>query len=237
MKKIILVLAALSLQYGIANAQTSDTDNSGETIRLGGVSVGTIESIIIESIIIDKQDQVPRITISIKARFPDFANSLDDILIGRGNLGKCQQRFYWRGSTSVNNGGESLQMTSEVAYELWTCGDVFGNVRWVGDARNVDWKLFVRPAPLDKLYISARVNDIHGWPNWIEGAFGVRITENMKVGLAASCGTCSCMDVMGSVRPRFDDSEFSVEEDGTVFVAATLSVNSDVLTKVLACTP
>ena len=232
MKRIILVLAALSLQYGIANAQSSDTDNSGKTIRLGGVSVGTIESITI-----DKQDQGPRVTISIKARFPDFANSLDGILNDRGNLGKCHQRFYWRGRTSVISGGESLTMTSRVAYEVWTCGDVFGNVRWVGDARNVDWTLFVRPAPLDQLYISARVNDIRGWPNWIEGAFGVRITENMEVGLPASCGTCSCMDVMKSVRPRFDDSEFSVEKDGTVFVAATLSVNNDVLTKVLACTP
>ena len=232
MKSLIMVVAALLLQYGFANAQSSDAANAGKTIRLGGVSVGTIESVVI-----DKNDQGPRFTISVRMKFPDFATNLDKILSARGNLGKCQQRFFWRGDTSMHGGGKTLNMTSRVAYEAWLCIKHIDNLRIAGDARNVDWTLFVQPAPLDQLYVSARVNDIRGWPNWIEAAFGVRITENVELALPTSCGTCSCMDVVKSVLPRLDDSEFTVEKDGTLLVAATLSVDNNVLTKVLACTP
>ena len=232
MKTFIVVVGALLLQYGFANAQSSDAANAGKTIRLGGVSIGTIESVEI-----DTNDQEPRIKISVKARFPNFANSLDKILSDRGNLGKCQQRFFWRGGTVMHGGGKTLKMTSGVAYEAWVCIKHIDNVHIAGDARNVDWTLFVKPAPLDQLYLSAHVDDIRGWPNWIETAFGVRITENVELALPTSCGTCSCMDVVKSVLPRLDESVFTVEKDGTLLVVATLSTDNDVLTKVLACTP
>ena len=209
-------------------------------IKLGDINVGTIEDVRI-----DEDGEGFRIRIHVTAMFPSFAENLDTILKKKGNMGGCQQRFFWRGNTALRGGGDELNLKSRIGYEAWTCPRPirlpFGGtiplprVRVFGDARNAQWTMFVKPAPLDQIYLSARINDVVGWPNWVEKLFGVHITENVPIGLPKTCGSCSCEELVFDLRPRLDNAQYTVGDDGKLRMAVVLSVNDDVLHKVLAC--
>ena len=236
-RRLPMVVAALAVAVTMKGGAQS---NENPTIALGNDNVGTIESVRI-----DKEGKGSRIDIHITAKFPMFPTSLDDILKSKGNIGGCQQRFFWRGDTKLNGGGAELSLTSRIGYEAWTCPQPiklpFGKkislprVRVIGDARNVQWTMFIKVGFLDEIYLGAHVNNIVGWPNWIEKLFGARITKHIPIVLPKACGSCSCKDLMSKTRPRLNITQFTVGEDGELQVMAVLSVNDDVLHWVLSC--
>lgn len=240
MKKALVLLIAIMWIGGTALAQSSTSEDENLKIRIGDKAVGTVEDVRI-----DKSSQGSRISIHVDAKFVSFPQKLDEILKEKGNLGGCQQRFFWRGNTSVRNVGNTLAMSSRLAYEVWTCprpirlpwgGKIpIPRAHILGEVKTVNWTLFIRPAPIDEIYVSARVDDVVGWPNWLEKILDVGITEHIAIKIPDACGVCPCSQFVDSVRPKFESVDFDIEEDSTLRVSTTFSVDEGVLTEVLRC--
>lgn len=240
MKQSAIVLAILFSTCSVASPQSSPTPHHNLEIRIHDVPIGTIDRVQIEDSETDS-----RILIHVDAIFDQFGTKLDKILREKGNIGGCQQKLFWRGSTSVQRGGETLKLSSRLAYEAWTCPRPirlpFGgkiqlpDARWFGDVRNVDWTLFIKPATIDNLYISARVDNIVGWPNWVEKLFGARITESIAITLPESCGRCMCSKFVEAVQPDFERGRFDTTTAGAVRISATFSIKNTFITEILRC--
>ena len=116
---------------------------------------------------------------------PSFTQTLDRVLGSQGNFGGCSSRLYWAGSTSIGQYGTSLVLSSRVRYEQWVCGIPLLGDRYIfQDTKTVDWRLFVDPARLDNLRISAQVENVQNLQNDLERALGLRVREDITDSVA-----------------------------------------------------
>ena len=225
-KVFIATLLLFAMLAPLARAQ----DRSALAIEFQGETIGTIEGLSLEPTSDDPSTLLVRLT----ARFPLFTETLDRVLGEEGNFGSCSRRLYWAGSTSIDQYGASLKLSSRIRYEQWVCGVPFvGDQRIFRDTKTVDWRLFVEPDRLDNLQISAQVENVRNLQNDLERALGLRVRENIRIPLPAYCGRCECSQVTTALRPTVEAARFS-QEGGDVRVTVTFSVASD-LTDALAC--
>ena len=176
--------------------------------------------------------------VRLTASFPSFTQTLDRELRKRGNFGGCSSRLYWAGSTSIRQHGASLKLSSRVRYEQyeqWVCGiPIIGDERIFRDTKTVHWRVFVEPARLDNLRISAQVENVTNLQNDLERALGLRIREDLRIPLPAYCGKCQCSQIINSLRPVVEAAQFSRADGGKVRLTVTFSVAND-LTAALSC--
>lgn len=240
LQKILVSLLPLLLTANVSLAESPSNAKNNEEIKIGDRVVGTVGQVRI-----DKNEEGSRIVIEVNAEFPSFARKVDEILKAKGNLGGCQERYFWRGNTRLHRGGQTLKVTSRLGFEAWTCprpirlpfgGQIsIPRARVFGDARDVNWTLFIEQAPIESLHVSARVDNIVGWPDWFEDILGVRITEKLAVEIPEYCGTCRCSEVADSLRPEFETVDFQISPVGTLRASAVFSVEDHLLTELLRC--
>ena len=192
-------------------------------------------------------DQNEKMKIEIEAIFDSFPEKLDEILTKKDNLtGKCPYRLFWRGRTSIR-GAEAgkLHLSSRLGYELYVCvpkKKIFGmsvptnklTFKHLSDAGMVDWTLFVNSARIDELYVSAKLTNIKGLPDWLEAIFGLHVTKHIMVNIPDLCNSCKCSDMIKGVALTFERAAFSVENEHNVKVVATFTALNN-LGAVLGC--
>ena len=223
----------------------------------GGISVAEAQS---NTPIYMQEKEVGRITdlrilpgqgentrIEIKAMFSSFPENLDQVLIAKKDLAEgCKYKLHWRGQTSIRGAEASkLHLSSGLAFEQWICFPkrrILGvtvplnklNFNLLGDAVTVQWTLFVNPARIDELHVSAKLTNIVGYPDWLEDLFGLQITRNIKVRIPDLCERCKCSEIIEGTALTFEGATFSVENERDVKVVATVAVSND-LAAVLGC--
>ena len=137
------------------------------------------------------------------------------------------------GGTSIRHYGASLGLSSRVRYEQWVCG-FLGDHRIFRDTRTIEWRLFVEPNRLDKLRISAQVDNVRNLQNDLEQLLNLRVREDIAIPLPIDCGGCPCDQVISDLQPAVDDFRFEDAGDGAVRVTVAFSIASD-LSDVLGC--
>ena len=108
------------------------------------------------------------------------------------------------------------------------------NFNLLGDDVTVQWTLFVNPARVDELHVSAKLTNIVGYPDWLEDLFGLHIARNIKVRIPDLCVRCKCSEIIEGTALTFEGATFSVENERDVKVVATVAVSND-LAAVLGC--
>ena len=144
----------------------------GSAVTLEGRQVGTIESIDIWT----DPGNAARFNVVVKASFADFAADLDRFLEGKGIFqNRCSRRIYWVGDSAVIGAGSALHLSSRVRYEQWACSSL-GDARLLRETRSVRWSVSVPRAPLDRIAVTAALDDIVDFPDAAERMFGLRGT-------------------------------------------------------------
>ena len=207
-----------------AGVDAQDIDVQGQTI-------GSIDGLKLGSDPNDASTLVVRLT----ANFPSFTHALDHILVTRGNLGSCSKRLYWVGNTSIREDGASLALSSRLRYEQWACGlPIIGDKRIFRDTKTVDWRVFVVPALLDNLRVTAQVENVRNLQNDLEERLDLRVREEISIPLPAYCGVCECSEIMDALRPTVEAAQFSHVEDDMMRLTISFSMASD-LSRALDC--
>ena len=195
----------------------------GQPIRIEGRKIGWVKPFDIEL-----DESKPRQTIELSAVFPNFSAALDAHFSEKGNLRSCSNRFYWRGDTSIDRIGHDMRLSSDVAYEKWNCeGGAMFTFKIFGVVGTIDWILEIRPAPLQRLYIDARVTNIRGVDNNIEKLFGLRFSESIPIPLPPKCGICTCTNLAANLDANLSSVNFSRMEDD-IILTAKFSASSDI---------
>lgn len=202
----------------------------GTAITLEGRQVGTVESIDMWT---DPGDAA-RVKVVVKVSFDELAATVDWYLAGRGFFqNRCSRRIYWVGDTEVIDAGAALQLSSKVRYEQWACSSL-GDARLLRETRNVLWSVYVGRAPIDRVSVTATLDDIVDFPDGVERMFGLRVREEIPIPLPATCGTCDCAAVVETLQPVFEALTFS-HRAGRVAATATLSTADP--WQAMACVP
>ena len=223
-----LARAALAvLALGTPASGTALQDGALD-IDFHGLAIGAVEGLRIES------GDPSTLTVVLEARLVSPAETIDGVLSSRGNMrGGCSSRLYWVGGTSIRHYGAALGLSSRVRYEQWVCG-FLGDHRIFRDTRTIEWRLFVEPNRLDKLRISAQVENVRNLQNDLEQLLNLRVREDIAIPLPIDCGGCPCDQVVSDLRPAVDDFRFEDAGDGAVRVTVAFSIASD-LSDVLGC--
>ena len=192
--------------------------------------IGTVEGLHVEAAANDSSNLMVRLV----ARFTSLTGVLDDALRAQNNfLKRCSRRLYWVGNTSIRHYGGSLGLSSRVRYEQWVCG-LFGDHRLLRNTKTVEWRLFVEPAPLNNISISAQVTNVRSLQNDLERLLGLRVRDNIAIPLPTDCGACDCEQLSAALRPEIESLRFEDAGNGAVRMVLMFSVASD-LTDVLKC--
>ena len=191
-------------------------------IPYDGQRIGSVKI----DIVPDTTDQ-SRALVSAAARFDSFTQTLDRILGSRGDfLGGCSKRLYWAGGTRVRDAGASLGLASRARYEQWLCGAI--KTRLLRDTKTFHWRVLVRANRIENIRLEARVENIENFPNDLERAFGLRVTEILRLPIPARCGKCSCSEMTRDLEPVFRGAQFSMD-GGTLRLKVEFSIKNDLL--------
>ena len=202
-------------------------------IKLQGRKIGSVENISIKG----TDNDPSRLLIYLTANFGSFAQDLDHILRSKGNFKGCSTRIYWTGNTSVRGTGKSLRLSSRLRYEKWWCKKILGKRmkgRIFRDTKTVHWRLFINPAQIDKIKISAQLENIKNFPDDLENLLKLRIPKEIKVPIPARCGKCKCKKFTDSFKPEFTGSDFS-SANGDVRIRVGFSIKGTLTNELLRC--
>ena len=204
-------------------------------IKLQGRKIGYVENIRIKA----ADNDPSRLLIYLTANFGSFAQNLDRILRSKGNFKGCSTQIYWSGNTSVRGTGKSLGLSSRLRYEKWWCKKILGKRmkgRIFRDTKTVHWRLFIKPAPIDKIKIGARVENILNFPDDLERLLKIRVPKEIKINfpIPKSCGKCKCKKFTDSFKPEFTGSDFS-SANGDVRIRVGFSIKGTLTKELLRC--
>jgi len=227
---VSLRLALLAVVLGLTFSR-ADGQETEQNISFGNESLGVLEQLRMEA---DEHDAT-RMLLLLTMRLDSLAEKLDRVLTGRLNEA-CEHRLYWVGATDVRALDAHLRLSSRVRYEFWQCIDLIlvdVKTRILQDTKSVTWKLYIDPAPIDDLEISAELTNIEKFPDALERWFDLRVRKDIKIPIPLRCGQCQCSDIVNTLRPRFESARFG-ETGGAIRVVVTFSVGAD-LTKLVPC--
>ena len=219
------------------------SDSSGNVLREGpagsidlkysGRQIGTLDGLTL----LPANDSSSSFLLELTASFPNFVQTLDRILAEQGNLGSsCDDQLHWVGGSSVRGASATLDLTSNVRNEKWRCSGSSATRKTSEDTRVIDWWLGVTAARLDDLLVVAQVVDIKGVPTLFQSLLGLRVRKEFKVPLPTECGACDCASVVEILRPELRGIRFRHASNGTMRLAATISVPSNLI-GLLECVP
>ena len=194
---------------------------SSQEITFRGDNVGSFNS----------WDVQPGFLIYSSVLLPSLPRQIDEYLTAQGDLEResWSRRVYWRGSTGISHGGESLGLRSRVTYDQWTRVDLLlGELktRLFQDTKWVEWEIKIPPARLDELRLVGEVTNIKGLPDFIDDLLVGDFRTEIEVPLPSSCGSCSCEDLAERLNGKFRGAEFTPSDDGSVRVDLEFTVEA-----------
>ncbi|MDD9986731.1 MAG: hypothetical protein OXQ31_10700 [Spirochaetaceae bacterium] len=181
-------------------------------------------------------DVRPGLLIYSSVLLPSLPRQIDEYLTAQGDLESehWSRRVYWRGSTVIRHGGESLGLRSRVTYDQWARVNLLFDelkTRVFQDTKWVEWELTIPPARLDELRLVGEVTNIEGLPDFIDDLLVDHFATEIDVPLPSNCGSCSCKDLAERLNANFRGAVFSPSDDGSarVDVEFTVEVDPEVL--------
>ena len=148
----------------------------------------------------------------------------------------CSQRLYWRNGTTIRHGGPRLGLKSKIRFEQWACVDLLFDTlktELVTVSTDFEWVLFVEPAGMDKLKLSAQVTNVRNVPPAIEEWLGLRIRKDIEIPIPTDCGSCDCTNIIKTLDAKFSNVSFEAA-DGRVRMVTQFSAKGN-LNKLLGC--
>ena len=213
-------VVALSDEQGTTEIQ-GDSIPLGIDIPLDERTIGTVENL---RLVPDATD-TNRGNAIITARFDHFLRDLDKHLTDSGDLTNSNwYSVYWVGKSRIISADYDLRLSSLVR----------GEVAFIKVPTRVRWKVFVNPAPLTDVVMTAQITDIDNFPDDLERLFKLRMREDMKIPIPVKCGPCDCAKFIEVSQPAFESISFSQTSE-ILTVAITFSLNAVLDLSELSC--
>ena len=226
MKQYSLIAIIALFSIGLASSAFSkDLTWKGRTIG----SIGQVE------IVDDDSGDPARLFLRVTTQLDHtLLSQLDNYLMGQGDFEKdhWSQRLYWVGGTSVLNAGNALRLSSRARYEKWARA-WFAKTRLLQDTKTIHWELFVKPATINNLSVSARLVNIKNFPGFLEKWLGLRIQGDINIPLPTDCGPCKCSELVNKLKPKMESASFT-QVNGAIRLNTMFSGKKD-LAGVLEC--
>ncbi|WP_323767075.1 hypothetical protein [Antarctobacter sp.] len=162
-----------------------------------------------------------RLELDLDVRMPALFDEIDSQMRGRGNLGDCGARLYWRGPTQMRSGGDTLRLRTRIEGELWVCSSLLKTV--LGESTH-DADLSLRPvwdSTSRRLSVQIEIDNIRDFPDDLERVLkdnGVPFSRRLNVPLGEG-------DMLKRLAPSLETHRFA--RDGNRGVTLSVRLSAD----------